>query len=491
VVAATCTAILAVLAVVTLIGSPDGETATKLESSVDMAAVMAAKAKTTITAQEAQKANELVGLSANKLEGSVDDQDEWSKLHSAVSKAAEGATNLTQAVNKEDSKIAEDKAVEDKQEEIAKEAEHIEHQKERAQATTAASNAVSKSIGNLVDGISSTAQKDAEKAAHQVIQQKEKKDAEEKAKEDKAIAREAIIQASVDEIKESKKELEDIKKRVKQHEEMKKKSDNEFIKTVKQHVKLAVEKFKNMHTELESLRGTAKVLADLKEKLAKMKAKATALRAQLSMISAKNDNKAKRDAQENSQKEQSKAEFKLKKTTIVTKMSNLVRKMKGAIKFTAVKKATPHQDAQNQLNSLNAHTQRYATEISTLSTQITCLQKELKVAQEQEAAEAKKKADRKKLLVIADQTYKQLHDTVQQLQGAVTNKVKTMQIQSPKAEGVDFAKKLADRTEGALETAAQQAVQDNMHKLDARIANRTSELLMVGATPYEELFQDN
>ena len=32
-----------------------------------MAAVMAAKAKTTITAQEAQKANELVGLSANKV----------------------------------------------------------------------------------------------------------------------------------------------------------------------------------------------------------------------------------------------------------------------------------------------------------------------------------------------------------------------------------------------------------------------------------------
>lgn len=485
--AATCTAILAVLTVVALIGSPDGETAIKLSTSVDMVATMAARAKTQLTTLEATKANDRVAQSASKLEGSVDNKDEWAKLHSAVSKAAEGAKNLTQSVDEEDSKIAEDKVVEAKQEELAKEAEHVEHQQARANATSAATNAVSKGIGDLIDGMTSTAQKDAEKAAHDVIQTRKKKDAEEKAREDKAIARESIIQAALDEIKESNKELADIRQRTKQNNEMAKKRAKAFTKQVREHVQLAMEKFKSMHADLEQLRGTAHVLADEKEKLKGMKDKAAALRTQLTAISAKNDFQAKNNAKENSKKKLEKAEFKQKKTTIVTKMSSLVKKMKHAIKFTAVKKATPHQDAQNTLNSLNAKTQHYASEISTLSAQITCLQKELKVAQEQEAAEAKKKANRKKLLMIADQTYKQLHATVEQLQGTVTNKDKTMQIQKAKSEGVDFAKTLANRAERAVESAAEQAVQSNLHKLDERIANKTTKMMMLD-TPVE---QDN
>lgn len=207
---------------------------------------------------------------------------------------------------------------------------------------------------------------------------------------------------------------------------------------------------------LHHLNATHATLKSESAQLADMRLKANDYTQTLDELRAKVERTDRANVKENAEKDDERQLFVARKHRIVNKMSGLIEKMNQAIKLTAVRKATPHPDAQKELNALNAKSQLYAEQIATLSTKIDCLKNELADAKKTEAELVSKKDKRAKLLALAKSTAAKLKHAVEVMTNVVKKKDSTVRIHQPSVQGVKFASSLADTMDQTLHDAIHQ-----------------------------------
>jgi len=436
--------ILGVLAVLALMGSPDGESAWK-------------------AAETSIKESESMGLvdAAQKLTNSkVDSETTWNDMLKKANEEVE-ATGIIKSAH--DAQLQEDEAARKAQRDTeAKVAEqkHQDHHDLRQHVGKTTTHTVAKELGAMVENVSSAAAKAAAQAAHKVIQKKKDIMFEEEAERNRALKDQAKTQKFLDNIQNSQEKLTRIQAERKEREQRDTEKANAFAKSVQEHVEQASRHFRNMHVMLKHLKEKHATLKVEAKELTAMQKTSEDYTQKMAELQETVDRTDKANVKEKAEKDKEERAFKKKEGNIVGKMSTLIDKMKKAIKTTAIRKATPHPDAQKHLNDLNAKAQLYAETISTLSTKIDCLKKELKVAKKLESVLEFKKDKRRRVLKLAKDTAAKLKHSVETLTNIVKTKDDTVKIHQSSGAGVDFAKKLASSLDLKLSNTAKQVANE-------------------------------
>merc|ERR1711998_375166 len=397
-------AILGILAVLALMGSHDGESAM---GTVREATVVGSTEPMLVTTSSVG-----ADASSTKLVHNVDDDAAWEKLEDKSDATLQDAKQEDNAAAQEADQQAEKKQAESEAESDAAVAKHSEHHELRDQAAETVGAKVTKTVEDLETGAAASTSQAAAQAAHDVIAKANADREVKEAMQQKALNQAAKISSLVDRIRAAKTKLAKIQKKRKTFREDSKKAAADFAEKITKQVAMAKERFKKTHALLETLRETNATLATENSQYRSAHEAQLALEEQVSEIQDKVDATEKEYTKEVGQKDREHKAFKDKEKKITDKMQMLITKMKKAIKVTAIRKATPHTDAQVLLKDLNQKSQENSVLIAELSSSVKTLKDNIQESKATEASMAEKKVHRKALLAKAYATKTRLQEAV-------------------------------------------------------------------------------
>lgn len=415
------------------------------------------------------------GTTETALQKKVDSKSAWEDALKQADAVEQDTTQIDQTAKTELKEQEQKKKVDQEAEAAEKEKKDQGRAELQKSAGELVRSAVTDQLGKITTGAGKAASEAAAQAAQDEVQKLVTEAKEKEETESHALKAEAEITHTLDAIKCLKNDLLDVQRREKEAAETAKAKAEAFVNIVQEHVKRAKDHFDNLHDTLDEYHKTSEKLKSETSQLVAMQAKAADIHQSLTASQGELDDSTTKFAQEREQLIQEKNDFKAQKMAILTKMDKLVDDMKHTIKDTAVRKATPHADAEAQLNSLNVQIQQKTLKITALSSEIHQTKIQLDDAQEKEEELQASKDKRIAVLQLANTAYEKLQKSVATLQRIVAAKDITTAVQQPTAHGVQFTKDLASSIASTMKDAVKESSDEALKHLDGSLQQRTSD----------------
>jgi len=396
------------------------------------------------------KESEDTDVQAETLENQVDDIGSWKTLADQAVEVSKSAQDLKSKENNEMKADQQKAKVKAEAGLLNKSNKHAVHKTLREQAAKETSSAVKKAFDGITKGLSKAAQEAAETAAYKAAKRKEQQAKQTKVVAEHAMKEEQQVQTTLGQILRSKRQLERIKKQEQRDTKAHHKKEKDTAQALRVRVRQTTREFKAIsHTlkvnrqDADTVKTTQKLLTEKTKAAALLQSKVDEVERKLEELQKSNT----RDGDEFSRKQRS---FSRKKRNMIRKITMMQDKMKIAIKTTAIRKATPHQDAQVLLNSLIQREHENDLKIAKLSMQLNNHQKHVHKSKQQEAKlilTTNKQGNALKLAHVAVST---MSTAVETLTKVVNNKDTTTLIKTGKSFGVDYTKRLLAETMKAV-----------------------------------------
>lgn len=466
--AASAVAILGTLAVLAIMGSPDGESASW---SVEEGSI---KESMQLLHEHLSAADS--DSNSAQLVTDVDNDDAWADLQAQAAGTLSDAQHQDEQTTAEAAEQQEKSSLDSTTAANADLEKHVQHHQIRERAAQDAQDIIAKDVDELEHGAAAASTKAAVQAAHAVIAKANAEKAIQQAKQDKALNQASEITSLMDRIKAAKAQLQEIQKRRKEARQKHMEESTAFAERVTSHAATAKEKFKKMHNLLESMREANATLATESEEYASVMQQSRALSDEVSELQAQVTANIRSNTKEVGEKDRESATFQRKEKQVTDKMTDLINKMKKAIKVTAIRKATPHPESEAELKDLNDQSQSNAVTIADLSVHVKSLKEQLDKSKDLEAELAEKKVHRTVLLKKAKETQASLTEAVERYKKAVERKDVSTSIVKQEPKGTTFTKKLFDKLDGVVSSSIDKGMADVQHQYTASMADHMEQI---------------